>query len=221
MGGPFMMFRLAVGILLLSMAGCNQTLLPATSAPAQTTQGQSELSASDSLSGLGTRILPLGRWQPLFERDYYDPAEIDAFLADLRADPGVRRTVLLNSTLTWGCPCPTWVFPFHDDMSELKHVMVLASPELALDPTNVASAELSFKMTGYFDGTVMTGLEWAESRGEAPPGYPKGGADDSVAEEYWADDGLVFVVETWCFDDDPLSDDAEWLRDQGAASCNP
>lgn len=159
-------------------------------------------------------------WKDLFELNYDDPSVIDDFLAKIRSTPKMRRTILLETTLSWGCPCPTWVFPFYEDMKELRHVMVLSSPDLNLDPTDFATAERKYRLTGYFSGAMITGLEWVVQRGKAPSTYPKSSSLDPALKEYWSVPGLVFVVESWCFEKNALEDDAKWLRKQGASSCN-
>jgi len=98
--------------------------------------------------------------------------------------------------------------------------MVLPSPQLNLDPTDFASAEIPFQMTGRFDGTAITGLEWVKKRGKTPPNFPAPSATDRSLQEYWTEPGLVFVVESWCFDKDTPEDEVQWLRDHGAASWN-
>ncbi|MDZ7581607.1 MAG: hypothetical protein U5R30_13605 [Deltaproteobacteria bacterium] len=101
----------------------------------------------------------------------------------------------METTLSWGCPCPTWVFPFYNDMKDFRHVMFLPSSSLDLDPTDFATPERSYRMTGHFSGAAITGLEWIKQRDKAPTTFPKATISDPELREYWTTPGLVFVVE--------------------------
>lgn len=158
-------------------------------------------------------------WESLFRGDYEDPALPKAFLADLGAHPGIRRTVLLETTLSWGCACPTWAFPFHDDMDALQHPMLLPAPGLKSDPTGLAVPGTIYRITGRFTGAEITGLEWARQRGEPPPSFPGATPGDPQVLEYWMAPGPVLVVEDWCFEPDGDPQDAQWLRARGAVQC--
>ncbi|MCK5229675.1 MAG: hypothetical protein KAR13_05385 [Desulfobulbaceae bacterium] len=228
-----MTIRLAASVVLLGIVSCTPSppmpeAIPRTEQ--QTLAGSSapplngafeRLHRPDSATSDAARRRPsLEPWKALFELNYDDPGIIDDFLAEVRSTPDMRRTIILETTLSWGCPCPTWVFPFYEDMQELRHVMVFPSPALNLDPTDFATAERSYRLTGYFSGTAITGLDWVNQRGEVPPTFPKASTANPALREYWAAPGLVFVVESWCFEENALKDDAKWLRKQGATSCN-
>lgn len=228
-----MIIHLAACVFLAAIVSCTPSLpmkeatprneqqtLASSSAPLQN-QAIERSNHPDSASSKAVRQRPsLEPWKDLFELNYDDPGIIDDFLAKIRSTPKMRRTILLETTLSWGCPCPTWVFPFYEDMKELRHVMVLSSPDLNLDPTDFVTAERKYRLTGYFSGAMITGLEWVRQRGKAPSTYPKSSTSDPALKEYWSVPGLVFVVESWCFEKNALKDDAKWLRKQGANSCN-
>jgi hypothetical protein len=97
--------------------------------------------------------------------------------------------------------------------------MVLPSPALDLDPTDFASAGVTYVLTGRFSGAELTGLDWVKERGKAPPSFPKASADNPAVQEYWVHPGLVFVVESWCFEENALAQDNSWLQEKGAAAC--
>jgi hypothetical protein len=225
--------RLVISMILLGMVACTPALSMTASRPKAEQQSQAAatlskqqetrqgLPESDSAAIDSARRNPsLEQWKALFELTYDDPGVIDDFLAQVRSTPNRRRTIILETTLSWGCPCPPWVFPFYHDMQKLQYVMVLPSPLLNLDPTDVATPERSYRMTGYFSGAVITGLEWVNQRGKAPPTFPKASKTSPELQEYWAAPGLVFVVESWCYQENTLVDDAKWLRNQGATPCN-
>jgi hypothetical protein len=225
--------RLVISMILLGMVSCTPALSMTESGPVTEQQSQAGsalskqketrqgLPGSDSTAIDSARRNPsLEPWKALFELDYDTPRVIDDFLAQVRSTPNRRRTIILETTLSWGCHCPTWVFPFYNDMQKLQHVMVLPSPALDLDPTDVATPERSYHMTGYFSGAEVSGLEWVNRRGKAPPTFPKASKTSPEIQEYWTAPGLVFVVESWCFQENTLADDAQWLRKQGATPCN-
>jgi hypothetical protein len=161
-----------------------------------------------------------GAWADLFRREDHNPRRIADFLAEVRAKPGLPRTVLLETTLSWGCACPTWVFPFHRDMQDLRYVMVLPGAALRHDPTDFAMPGLSYRMTGHFTGAIRTGLEWAGERKAPPPNFPRASARQAAVREYWSEPGLVFVVDDWCFEADGDQRDARRLRKRGAPECS-
>lgn len=222
------------GVILWALLAVGSALLPtALSAPGHIKKQPAKpllLAASESADKAKARPAPSGSslhpWQSLFKRNYADLSLIEDFLDSVHANPDIQRTILLENTLSWGCPCPTWVFPFYQDMSRLQYVMILPAPALTLDPTDFAAAGIPFRMTGHFNGSTLTGLEWVKQRGKAPPNFPKDAAqDDPVIQEYWAEPGLVFIVEHWCFDSEALdenlfAEDMQWLHEHGAESCH-
>jgi hypothetical protein len=201
--------RVAATLCALGALGCTAPEPASDSAAGPRAASGSEAPASGSL----------GSWQPLFRLQYDDPGMIERFLADARATPGARRTILAETTLSWGCACPTWVFPFYQDMRELQHLMVLPAPALEQDPTDFATPERTYRLTGYFSGETQSGLDWAKQRRARPPNFPKGGPDDPEAQEYWSAAGLAFVVESWCFEENAQQEENRWLRERGASPC--
>jgi hypothetical protein len=97
--------------------------------------------------------------------------------------------------------------------------MVLPAPALQQDPTDFATPERTYRLTGYFSGETQSGLDWAKQRRARPPNFPKGGPDDPEAQEYWSAAGLAFVVESWCFEENAQQEENRWLRERGASPC--
>jgi hypothetical protein len=148
-----------------------------------------------------------------------DPAAVAAYLTELLRSPETVRQIELRTTLSWGCPCPTWVFPFAEDVATIRYVMVVPAPGLARDPTDLATVSLSYRMTGRFTGERIDGLRWAAQRANAPPNFPGGGPSSPAAQEYWTETGLVFIVEAWCFVANGIEQDIRRLRASGASEC--
>jgi hypothetical protein len=162
----------------------------------------------------------LGRWGPLFRLEELDPGAPARFLTEVQTTPEVPRTILLETTLSWGCACPTWAFPFYGDLDKLKYVMVLPASSIEGDPTDFALPGARFRMSGRFSGEALTGLEWVEARGKRPPSFPKGALDGPEVQEYWIEPGLAFLADSWCYERDSIDpEDISWLRDQGAVAC--
>ena len=77
-----------------------------------------------------------------------------------------------------------------------------------------------FRLSGRFNGQVLTGLDWVEARGKRPPNFPKEHLDGPEVQEYWTQPGLAFIVEDWCYEQDSVDpEEIPWLREQGAVSC--
>jgi hypothetical protein len=203
-----------------SIPRTEQQALAGSSSPQKNEAFEGLHSPASAASDAAKRHPSLEPWKTLFELNYDSPRVIEDFLAEVRSTPNLRRTIILETTFSWGCPCPTWVFPFYNEMNELRHVMVFPSPVLDLDPTDFATPERSYRMTGYFSGAAITGLEWVKQRGKAPPTFPKASTAGPELREYWTEPGLVFVVESWCFQKNAIEDDAKWLLQQGATQCN-
>lgn len=144
--------------------------------------------------------------------------DADARLDQLLARPGTQRSLLVDSTLDWGCPCPTWALPYHRELSRSRHVMLLPAASLQLDPTTLALPGLRVRLWGHFTGEELDGVEWARRRGTAPPGYP-GAADSLALTEYWRQPGPVFVVNRWCFDSRLPAAQRSRLQASGATAC--
>ena len=155
---------------------------------------------------------------PLFRGRSSDPATADAYLEGVLAAPSTPRIIRLETTLSWGCPCPTWVFPFHQDLRRLRYVMVMLAPGLALDPTDLALPDMTVRMQGHFTGAQLSGLEWIAQRGSPTSAFPRSAAE-AARREYWSEPGLVFVVERWCFEDNGRMGDMRRLLRRGARQC--
>ncbi len=134
-----MTIRLVISMVLLGMVSCTPALSMTESMPITEQQSQAGSSLSkqketgQGLPGTDSAAIDSAKrnpslepWKALFELNYDTPRVIDDFLAEVRSTPNMRRTIILETTLSWGCPCPTWVFPFYNDMQKLQHVMVLA-----------------------------------------------------------------------------------------------
>jgi hypothetical protein len=145
--------------------------------------------------------------------------EITRFVAEIRRTPGVRRQIMVETTLSWGCPCPTWIFPFAENVTEHRYVMLLLAPGLDLDPAEFASPTMSYRMNGRFTGELVDGIAWAAMTPEPPPTFPRAGEDSAAAKEYWAEEGLVFIVESWCFVPEGDDREARSMRERGAEQC--
>lgn len=145
--------------------------------------------------------------------------EAQAYVQQVLAAPGTPRRVRLESTLGWGCPCPAWAFPFHRQLRDLRHVMVVPAPGLALDPNRLARPGVMVRMQGHFSGETLTGLEWVQRLAAAPPGFPGRPGDDDARREYWSAPGPVFVVRRWCFETPLAPADRRWLERRGARRC--
>ncbi len=63
-------------------------------------------------------------------------------------------------------------------------------------------------MTGHFSGAAVTGLEWVKSERQGTANISQGIKAGPELREYWSAPGLVFVVESWCFQENALEDDA-------------
>ena len=102
-----------------------------------------------------------------------------------------ERTILVEDTFGWGCPCPPYVDPASggDDASEYEFLYPFFAPEvrdISWPPTNGR-----YRLTGRYTGEFIDRYEWVRRRGERSPGRGDG-------VEYYVKSHPVFEVSGWC-----------------------
>jgi hypothetical protein len=116
----------------------------------------------------------------------------------------VPLVVYVDTTLDYGCLCPTFVFaPFWNTGRPDGYVMPLFAPGV---PEPTLTKQGIYRFVGHFDGRRISGFDWLNLRGDKKREQNQEGMDE------YKQKGPVFIVEDWCFEPvkeiDPVYEEA-------------